>query len=218
MRLNRSKQYEDYKRTSRCPHCKKFLWWSREYVNGKELKEWRITPPEDPSAIAECPKCKGRWFVYEGANQIEVSEGARTSEIAFSEEFVLDNSRGISSLRTTRTATYQWTRTLEIGVEATETNESSVKVGTDIASLNVMAQNAIKTSYKLSEEKSETYSNEFPFDVPSGVRRRVILTFKRVWQHGQLTLTNADGSCSRIPFKVIVALDLDTVSQDDTPG
>lgn len=216
MRLNLSKQYQDYKRTSRCPHCNKFLWWSREYVNGKEVKEWRIRPPEDPSAIAECPKCNGRWFIYEGTNQIEVIEGARESEVAYSEEFVLDNSRGVSSLRTTKTVTYEWSQVLEISVETNDVSESSVKFGGDIASLNFMAQNAIKTTYKLSEEKLRTYSNEFPFDVPVGVRRRVVMTFKRVWQHGHLILKSADGSCSKLPYKVVVALDFDQIAQEDT--
>ncbi|HEV2069698.1 MAG TPA: hypothetical protein VGR26_07895 [Acidimicrobiales bacterium] len=184
-------------------------------MNGQEIKELRITPPEDPSAIAECPKCNGRWFIFEDANQIEVSEGARESEVAYSEEFVLDNSRGVSSLRTTKTVAYEWSQVLEISVETTSANESSVKFGGDIASLNVMAQNAIKTTYKLSEEKSRTYSNEFTFDVPAGVRRRVIMTFKRVWQHGHLILKSADGSDSQIPFKVVVALDFDNITQDD---
>lgn len=214
-----SKQYAEYQRNSRCPHCNKFLWWSRDYVNGKEVKPLRFTPPKDPAAVAECPKCHGRWFIYEQARTIEVREGSREDEVAYQDEILLDNSRGASPMKRKQTITREWTETLEIELENSETSEVTAKIGGDVASLQAMAQNALKSTYRLSQTETKTFSDELEFEVPAGVRRRVILTFKRVWQHGVLELRSKEGEpATEVPYKLVVGLKFDMAFEDDGDG
>lgn len=215
MRLNFSKQHTDWKRNSRCPICNKFSLYVRDYVDGKEVTAWRFSAIEDASAIEECPKCNGRWFVYDRQMVVEVVEDNRELEVAYSDEFVLDNLNGRSTLHRKKTIGQQWTQVLDLSTEETSAHEASLTLGNDVMSLSAMAQNAVKTAYKISEEQTRTYSEELEFDVPAGVRRRVTLTYKRVWQHGRLLLRREDEGSLEFPFKVLVSMELD-VRQDDS--
>lgn len=213
MPLNFSKQHSKYTRSSRCPHCNKLLLYTRDYVDGRAVSPWRFGPPKDPSTIQECPKCSGRWSVYGTPMKIEVEEGNRESEVAYQEEIVLDNLRGKSLLKRKKTISEEWTQTLDLGSERSATQESSLRLGNDTIGITEMAQNALKTTYRLSQGQTKTYSEELDFEVPAGVRRRVTLIFKRVWQYGRLRFED-DGRSMEIPFKVVVGLELD-VTQDD---
>ena len=135
MHLNFSRQHAAYKRSGRCPHCNKFLLYTRDYVDGKELSLLRVGHPKDPSTLQGCPKCNGRWSVYGPATMIEVREGARESEVAYQEEILLDNSNGKSPLKRKKTISEEWTQTLDLASERSETQESSFKLGNDSVSI-----------------------------------------------------------------------------------
>jgi hypothetical protein len=215
MRLKLSKMGEEYRRTNRCPVCKKFTFWVRDIVDGQELKGFRINPPDDASLIHECPKCQGRWAAYERPVTIQVIEGPSESEVEITQEIMLDNAHGTSILKRRKTITHEWRRSITVGQEISSSTQLGLKLGGDVASLGLTAENALKANYSVLQEETSTYSEELEFEVPVGVRRVVGLTFRRILHAGVLRLQDADGASADVPYKVAVGLELD-VSQTDS--
>ena len=214
MDLTISQTYAKFQRNSRCPNCHQHLWYWHDYVNGYKVSGLRFTPPKDRSAVAQCPKCHGSWPVYERETSIEIIEGPRESVPAFTEGFTLDNGRGRSTLRRTRSITHEWSQLIELSTERVEAGESGLTVGNDLVSITAVAKNSVSSSYKISHAETKTFSDELEFEVPEGLSRRVTLTFNRVWQLGRLRLTHEDGTSAEIPFRVVVGLTLDVAQED----
>lgn len=209
-----SQLHEKFRRNSRCPHCDRQLWRWDDYVNGHKVSGIRFTPPKDKSAVAQCPKCHGRWPVYERDASIEVIEGPRESVPAFTEEFTLDNSRGRSALRRTKTITHEWAQTIELSTERIDAEETGLTFGNDVVKITEVAKNSVSSNYKVSRTDSKTFSDELDFEVPEGVSRLVTLTFNRVWQLGRIRLTHEEGTSVEVPFRLVVGLNLDVAQED----
>lgn len=166
--------------------------------------------------MAECPKCQRRWFIYNRAMLVSVVELGRESELAAEQTLVLDNLGGVSTLNRTRTVNYEWSKSLSMSVEGTQTEETGFEVGKkDVATLSSMASNAVKTTYQVTQEERKTYTEELSFEVPPGIRRDVTLTFRRIWQLGIVKMSDEAGDPVDIPYRVAVELEMD-VAQSDT--
>ena len=210
-----SKETKRWDRSSRCPHCRKFIWYTRDFVDGVEHSSLRLRPLKDPAAIQQCPRCDGRWFAYDRSGLVDVVEGERDSELVSSREIVMDNSKGTTSMVRTKTITEEWSRTYELTLEEGAVRETSITLGkSGVAGVSAMAQNALKTTYSIGQESRRSYSEEIPFDVPPGVRQVVTLTFRRIWQHGTLRVVDSNGEPEDVPYKVVVDLDMDMARVD----
>lgn len=208
-----SEMYSTYSRTNRCPHCQKFLWYTREFVNGVELNPLALTHSKHPAAVAQCPKCQQQWPVYRRDMEIRVLEDRRESLPAWTEEFTLDNLHGRTSLRRTKGISREWTHTIELETTASRSTESGVQLGNDLVQISEVATNAISSTYRAAKTETQTFTESLEFDVPPGMSRRVVLTFKRVWQSGRLELVSAE-NVTTVPFRIVVGLELDVAQHD----
>jgi len=134
----------------------------------------------------------------------------------WSREVHMDNARGTTPMLRTKTITQDWSQTYELSVEEGAVSESSIGVGKGgVATISAMAQNALKTTYRIGQETRKTYTEEIPFDVPPGKRQVMTLTFRRIWQHGILRVVDPNGETKDVPFKVVVDVEMDMVRKDE---
>jgi hypothetical protein len=210
--LKRSEGYDEFKRRSHCPRCHKYILFTRTFeFDG--TKKRVFTEPKDPAAVAECPKCDGRWFVFDRPSKLEAIETATTTEVDSRQEIHLDNSRGTSPLQRKVTISREWTQTLTIGAEVSESGELGAGIGTEPLTLSAKVAQAVKATYSISQEQKRTYSDEVQFEVPPGVWRTAVLTFQRVLQHGVMRLSDDDGD-REFPFSFVANLSLDVAQED----
>lgn len=213
MRLSAAQQ--KWKVSNKCPHCGKFLFATREFVDGHERLGIHFSPPKDESAVSECTKCGRRWPIYERESEIEVVEEARESVFAYSEEFTLNNSCGLSDLRRTRSVSQVWQRTVEIGAQETQSQEEGLRLGPDALNVTAVAKNALSSTYKMTSSETKTFTDTLDFDVPPKVTRRVVLSYKRVWQNGKIQIsTHQGGPLIIVPFRFVIGLELDVAQYD----
>ncbi|HVQ57733.1 MAG TPA: hypothetical protein VMS60_02385 [Solirubrobacterales bacterium] len=210
----RSEQQRATERSSKCPRCNKFILFTHTYEFGGEKKR-TISYPKDPATVAECPRCHGSWFYFERPATIEIVKGERSVEPAFTEELTLDNSKGANSLKRSQSISREWTKEVSLEGEQVNTEQSTFGVAIQGVSLGAMAEQAIRSKHSLSEGQKQTYTDTLDFEVPVGVRRRVVLTFKHNWQHGKLVLAEPDGDSIEIPYKVVDFLTMDVSQQDE---
>jgi phage FluMu protein Com len=213
-KLSRSKEEEYFTWRLRCPRCKKFLLYDRTYEPNGRVR--RIFKPTDPASLSECPRCHQRWFFYKQPDEIEVLETHQSTDELRREEIELDNSRGVSELKRTRSVSEEWTQSYTL--EREETMSAGVKgtFGVDGGpKVEVTAEQALKERFAISEQKKRTFAEEISFEVPPGVVRKVTLTFKRTWQHGTIRLTPPGESPVEVPFKVVAALQMDITQVDE---
>ncbi|BBY15688.1 hypothetical protein MLIT_12800 [Mycolicibacterium litorale] len=173
-------------------------------------------PAQHPSAVAECPKCKGTWPVWEREQVLEVCETAREVTFSHEEAFTLDNRSARSLLKRTKSIEHQWSQVLEIGREESKASEVSAKLPVAGMEFGALAKNTLSSTYKITASQSQTFTDTLEFEVPPGVSRTVTLKFKKLWQCGHVVLRDHQGAeIARAPFRVVVGLDLD-VSQNDS--
>lgn len=212
-----SAEQKTFTQKMRCPLCGKFLWYSHDYLNGRRVDGIRFRPLDDPAAMSQCPKCDGLWYAYEPDLKFEVVEGERVPEVAAEQTMTLDNLHGRSTLRRQKEVSEEWSTQLEISVENTSTDHKGAQIGVkDLASYSVVAENALKVSYRTVDQHRRTYTESFEFEVPVGVLRVVTFTFKRIWQHGVLRAEGRGGETVEIPYRVVNGYELDVRQTDST--
>lgn len=214
MRL--STEQKKWQTSNCCPHCGKFLFATREFVDGHERTGIHFSVPKDESAVSECMRCGHRWPIYEREGSIEVLEGGRESVFAYSEEFTLDNSNGRSPLRRTKSISQVWQHIVEIGMDQTQAREEGLKFGPKALSVTTVARNTLSSTYKITSSETKTFTDTLDFDVPPNTARKVVLTYNRVWQIGVIKLTtHEDGPQIVVPYRLVIGLAFD-VAQHDT--
>jgi DNA-directed RNA polymerase subunit RPC12/RpoP len=203
-----------WERSNQCPHCGRSTLLTHTYEYGGE-KRRTFTNPKDPAAVAECPRCHGRWFFFERPVTIEVVEDLRTTEVASTDEMVLDNSKGRTPLKRSQSISREWTQTVAVEQERTDGTQTKFGLAAQGVSLETMAEQAVRSKYSISETQKLTRTDELQLDVPAGTKRRLVMTFKRTWQHGKLVLTPADGDPVEVPYKVVADVTLDVAQVDE---
>lgn len=209
-----SRDFEEYNKHNRCPRCGKTIFHSRMFVDGRAKKGINFGAPKDNSTVFQCPKCGGEWLAYQRDAIIEVLEGERQSVVAFSEEFTLDNSRGRSAFKRTKSISHEWSQAIELSTDETQSEEFGFKIGNAAANINTVAKSILSSNYKISQTETKTYSDSLEFEVPAGVSRHVTLSFKRVWQSGRIHLNYESEAGIFVPFKIVVGLEMDVTQED----
>ena len=83
------------------------------------------------------------------------------------------------------------------------------------ASIEGAAQGELKNKYASTAERTVSRSDEISVDVPARTRRTVLVNWKRVWQHGTVTLRGQSADMICLPFKVLVDVTFDQTQVDE---
>ncbi len=123
---------------------------------------------------AECPKCSHRWKVYDSAvaapppgdATMEIVETDRSEEPFGDDHRVIDNTRSSGSLTRTFTFTKVWTKTCDVQTEKAVGAGGEFSLGIkDAAALKVSSEEKLRTTYGVTHEAKETYSEQVTCNV-----------------------------------------------------
>lgn len=221
-----SPEQSRFQRSNRCPRCNQLTLPRYRTPDGASISRLTPYPMMNKSAIGECPRCGQAWAVFGNGQPLpdatvggtEVVESGRSEDAYFEDERLLDNRGSTSAAHQTLTVTEQWTQTVQLDRERAKTssNGGSLDLG-GVASLEAKAEQTLRESYSISEDRQRTFSAELTVEVPPRTLRRLVLTYRRIWQDGVVRVTHRDGSTLEVPFRVALNLTLDW-SQHDEAG
>lgn len=226
-----SEEQAKYALTSKCPLCGAYPFFRGGLrifkSDGTRLTGLHTLAPalwEDRSLMAECPKCRQRWPVFDTyqpsvSNQLHIVSIVETS---ISEEFIgeeqklIDNSNSATSLTRRIAVNREWSQSYTVEYEKTQTIGGEFNIGIDKAtSIKLAAGEALRAKYSVSEETRRTRTDEIVLNVPSQTKLRVFIHWKRLWQHGLVKLRDEKNREFEVPFKVAVDVTFDQIQRDE---
>jgi len=141
-----------------------------------------------------------------------IRETSRSEEDLGSEVRIIENpSRSTTVTRVIRVSR-DWTRSWTIGQDWTGKAHLGAKGKVGVAEVEASVEAEIKRSYSLTETLREEYVDDITLLIPAESRVKLILNWKRLWQHGEVTLRDSSPPI-RVPFSVAVGVTFDQVTE-----
>jgi hypothetical protein len=185
--------------------------------------DWKLSIKPDPDrpVVARCKHCEQTWPIFADKMEVlpapeptvEVVETEQTAERFRVDTMCLDNRGGTSPLRRSVTKSQEWSRSYEISDEESRTRGKSLSIPLAGGTLGLKAERAVRSSYRLTEDKKAVLTDTFDFEVPPNTLREVSFIYKRIWQHGLVRVEEA-GEIREAPYRVAVRLEVDLAQND----
>lgn len=225
-----SDEQSAFAKSSRCPNGH-FLMGTLRLTDsgGQQVSVLKAYPLMDRGTVAECPECGITWPVFKSGpagtavpsrwRVVAITEAERFEEPIGSDSRVLDSSQSTLAITRSLTFTKEWAQTTNVEVEKTQTvsGGAGISLG-EIVSLEASAEQAISSHYGITTETRRVEEEHLELPVPAGVRVRVTLHWKRVWQAGVVRLADEHGLELEVPFSVVVGLTFDQQLLDEPQG
>lgn len=145
-----------------------------------------------------------------------ITETYRSEEFLGEEQRVIDNSKSTISLTRGFIVSKEWSQSYAVEYEQAHTIGGGFNVGIgDKAGIKIAAEKTLRAQYSISEETRQTYAEEVVLEVPAQTKLRVFFRWKRVWQHGLVTLRDRRSREIEVPFRVVVGLTFDQAQVDE---
>jgi len=118
-------------------------------------------------------------------------------------------------------ASRQWRRQITVNLEEVHNRTRTVGGGLNLPHMTAKIEQAVtqslKESYSALEEKVESFEQTIKLTVPARTLVLVTLSWKRIWQLGEVNVT-VDGESFAIPYRTLagVAFDVLTTSEAST--
>lgn len=205
-----------------CPKCHKFLLLGlgslRYFDSAGNQLPFSSVQGTRRDITAQCPKCLATLPVWRNDSALKptsawtvqaVVETERFEEPIGNDERVIDASKTSAAVARNLTFTKEWSRSLTIESEKTNTHSVAAGLGFDSISIRSTAEAAVRNRYEVSTTDHEAHTEEMSINVPAGTRQRIILHWKRVWQRGIVQLVDKSGRQLDVPFNIAVDVTFD---------
>lgn len=215
----------------KCQNCGKRLFAGaglRTYSkNGEQLSYWRIRPIFD--VFLECEHCDHRWPVLRGSvitetpgslplaiQDIRIAETSREEESIGEDQKIIDNSKSSITLTRRFEVTKEWAQTCVLEFNEIKAKTNQIGLGpVEALSLQTQAQTIISKQYSVEQDKKLVYTEDLTLNIPPNTKLRIVFQWKRIWQHGLISLVLSNGRIVAAPFRVAVAVTFDQVQRDE---
>lgn len=214
--------------SGKCPHCGRHGRVVFQASDGTELSflkvnlsfpaMWAFFAGKYP--VSRCRLCNGTWKVWASPDtgpfppRARITETTRTAEPIGDDLFSVDNAGSAATQTRRLRVSKRWQQHYEVHAEQART----IKTGTDGSLAGVKAtfaaEDAVKSHYWTSEETEHTFSEEIEFTIPPNTVTEIRLRWKRLWQEGYATVTDAAGTTTNIPFRAVVGVTFDQQNRD----
>lgn len=173
----------------------------------------------DRSGFVQCPDCKYTWPIFATQAVVpstgmdtQILETVRSEESIGTEERVVDNSRSATSLRRSFTINKEWSREVQIENEVT----GGVSVGVPVPVVNLVNIEAqLRRKYLERRQEKEVFTEEVVLEIPPHTKTRVVFSWKRLWQHGQVRVLRGDQVASSTLYRIAVGVTFDQSQIDE---
>lgn len=221
-----SDEYTKFKFNGKCPSCS-----NRHLINFmKQLGSWKLfdgkgqplsmfTPmwrlPQGAHMV--CQNCSYKITVFEvdklpkeeAVELVNLVETHRSEERIGRDERLIDNSSGPAAVTRRLLLTREWSRDCKLDQESSErSTEGFTLGGQDSTHFSLETERLLKQRYSITEGSREVFTEEVTLTVPPGVRLRVIIDWKNLWQHGVINARRGNDRVS-YRFQVLAGLTFD---------
>lgn len=230
-----SKEYVTWIATTKCPSCGRRGLFKLKQVrpDGSKLNTLdRITamrnsmvhlagvptPASDGAMCVECPQCHYRCPMFAGApvqdvrgqDSLAIQETNRSEEFIGSEQRIINNAKSAASVSRDITFSKEWSQSYVVELHDKYRGGANLSLGSNhLASLQLTAEKAIEKQYSVTQNTKQVYTDKITLNVPPHCTLRLLITWKRIWQHGSITFRDAKGTVLNISFKVVVGVTFD---------
>jgi len=190
-------------------------------ADGRKLAAWAGGAFRADSA--KCPQCGHLWKLYGNAasappmaETITIVESDRSEEFIGEDRRVIDNSQSASTPTRTFSFSKEWSKTLVLEMEHATTGGATLTLGAkEVAALTASSEQKLRQTYSATESVRETSTEEVSCQAAAHQSLLVIVKWKRIWQHGYLTIEGREPMV-RVPFRVVVGATFDQQQIDGT--
>lgn len=145
---------------------------------------------------------------------VGVSEAARSEEEVGLDRRLIDNSASSISVKRRFSIAKEWMVSYVVESEASRSSGVSIGLG-ELAKISGAADNAIRERYSISGSEKRMHEEEVTIEVPAKTKVSVVFSWKLIWQHGMVSLTDCKGEMLSIPYKLSQGLTFDQRQIDD---
>lgn len=225
-------EFKKFKLNGKCPGCavrffnplKAFNSWKMFDGNGEQISAltpmWRL----QTGAYMICQKCHYRMEVFETGvtardtiELIDMTETHRTEEPIGRDERLIDNTGSPSPVTRKLIVSREWRRECKVEREISDRDSQSLSLGDDYSGkLAFEAERLVRQRYEIIDETRQLYSEEITIAVPAGVRLRILIDWKYILQHGEVTLRDSVRGLASCRFRMTAGLTFDQTQLTDS--
>ncbi|MBG6133973.1 hypothetical protein [Longispora fulva] len=170
-----------------------------------QQETWRSPTSTGPS---------GEELALTAGSLVEILEGSRTEEDLGEEARIVDNSGSDSGVTRSVKVSREWTRTVTVAHDQATARGSALTIGPGWANLKIQVDQTLRHTYGIGSSVRELTEEEIILVVPPRRTVRLLLRWKRVWQHGLVRVSNSGGGSVEVPFRALVGVTFDQLQQD----
>ncbi|NJM72134.1 MAG: hypothetical protein HC862_19205 [Scytonema sp. RU_4_4] len=226
--LSKSKEHKQFLSSYKCPNCNKALGNSflgkldkvKFYsANGNRI----LVGGSVIGDIAGCDECNYRWSMNEDTKSTilkfsNIVETEQTQEFIGKVERLVDNSESGSIIRRRITFSKEVSKDYFIEYEKSQSDGTEKNAGLKVeifeASIGETSQNIIREKYSITKGERIIRAEELEVEIPGYTKLNLIVSWKRIWQHGFIKFCSQNGEELNVPFKVVTELTFDQVSKN----
>jgi len=168
-------------------------------------------------AYMVCQKCGYRLVVFEAdkvsrpsIEVLDLVETYRSEERIGRDERLIDNAGSTAEVTRKLLVTREWSKDFKLEREVTDRASEGFTIGDEqVAHLSFETERVLKQRYSVSERSREVYSEEVIIVVPPGARLRVLIDWKKIWQHGTIKVQDSAKRIWPYQFRVIAGVTFD---------
>lgn len=225
-----STEQQKWALTYKCPRCGGWPVVPR-YLrpDGEQYRGLKLLPQMDRGTLAECPKCNQRWSVFGSSvpppppsspppYEARLRETERVEEPLGEEQRIIDNSKSSVKVVRSLSVSKEWVQTYTVEYEKGRADGGKLDLAlVQGVGIQATAESSVKERYAVSGETRRTFTEQISMEVPKNQKVKVLLHWKRIWQHGILELASAGAPTLEVPFKVVVGVTFDQTLTDEAP-
>lgn len=139
---------------------------------------------------------------------LEVAETHRSEELIGTDRHRIDNTSGVGRVTRTMRVTKEWSRMVSLDLHASDGVSTRAQIGPNWLALKGSIEQNLEHTYAVSVNRREEFAEEIGVEIEPGADVTVILTWKRIWQHGVAHVL-AQGRQVNVPYRMAVGITID---------
>ncbi|MFD3998374.1 hypothetical protein [Streptomyces sp. NPDC058583] len=140
----------------------------------------------------------------------------RIEELLGEDVRLIDNRASPAPVTRSLKASREWTRTLTLGEDRSETLGGNVSANLLWLSAKGSIEAELQRTLSLAIGSTHLFEEEIGVTVPERTAVRIVLGWKRIWQCGEARVLLPDRSVHIVPYQVVVSVTFDQKIQDVT--
>lgn len=140
------------------------------------------------------------------------TETHQSVELIGTEKLHVKNASDVGRVTQNFRVTKEWSRMTAADLRETTGLSGGPQIGPNWLQLKANLERGLEHSYGISTSQREEFSGELSVEAEPGMDITVILTWKRIWQHGQADVL-IQGRHASVPYRLVVGLTFDQSSR-----